>query len=167
MDPVTEALPSNWCWCNGPAGAGPAVVFDVDGVISDASGRQHFLEGDRRRWDDFFDACGGDEPIHDHLVLTELLASGHTVVLLTARPVRVRPTTLDWLARHDICWDLLIMRGHDDPFSSARFKRGALEALERRGLDVRVVFEDDPRNVSMVRELGLPCVYVHSGYYDR
>ena len=26
-------------------------------------------------------------------------------------------------------------------------------------------FEDDPRNVMMLRAAGVPCVYLHSGYY--
>ena len=36
--------PDNWRWRDGPVAAGPAVVFDIDGVLSDAAGRQHFIE---------------------------------------------------------------------------------------------------------------------------
>ena len=34
------------------------------------------------------------------------------------------------------------------------------------GWDVRLAFEDDPRNLAMFRSEGVPCVYIHSGYYD-
>ncbi len=37
----------NWTWhAEGaaPHPGGPAVIFDIDGVLSDAAGRQHFLE---------------------------------------------------------------------------------------------------------------------------
>ena len=37
----------NWTWHaegDGPHPRGPAVIFDIDGVLSDAAGRQHFLE---------------------------------------------------------------------------------------------------------------------------
>ena len=33
------------------------VIFDLDGVISDASHRQHFLKGAEKDWDGFFSAC--------------------------------------------------------------------------------------------------------------
>jgi hypothetical protein len=29
-----------------------------------------------------------------------------------------------------------------------------------------LAFEDDPRNVEMFRQEGVPCVYLHSGYYE-
>ena len=34
------------------------------------------------------------------------------------------------------------------------------------GFDLRLAFEDDRRNVEMFRAEGIPCLYVHSGYYD-
>ena len=34
------------------------------------------------------------------------------------------------------------------------------------GFDLRLAFEDDPRNVAMFRAEGIACVYIHSGYYD-
>jgi hypothetical protein len=41
------AVRPNWRW-HSEAGAdhpgGPAVIFDLDGVLSDAAGRQHFIE---------------------------------------------------------------------------------------------------------------------------
>ncbi len=159
------SLPSHWRWRDDPVESGPAVVFDVDGVISNAAGRQHLLEGPRRDWHAFFDACGGDDPLPDQVVLTELLSPGHTVILLTARPVRLRPITLDWLDLHGVTWDLLIMRDRDAWEASAVFKTGEVDELERRGFDLRLAFEDDHRNVDMYRERGIPCVYIHSGYY--
>ena len=54
------SVPPNWCWRASAAEPGPAVIFDIDGVLSDAAGRQHFLEWGRRDWDAFFDACGDD-----------------------------------------------------------------------------------------------------------
>jgi hypothetical protein len=47
----SEETPSNWCWRAGPVEPGPTVVFDIDGVLSDAAGRQHYLEWGRRDWE--------------------------------------------------------------------------------------------------------------------
>ncbi len=48
-----------------------AVVVDIDGVLSDASSRQHYLESPRQDWRAFFEACGEDpviEEVHTLLV---------------------------------------------------------------------------------------------------
>ena len=52
---------------------GPAVVFDMDGVLSDASGRQHLLERPYRDWDAFFEAAGEDALIEEVAQLLDLL----------------------------------------------------------------------------------------------
>jgi hypothetical protein len=38
--------------------------------------------------------------------------------------------------------------------------------LRRYGFDLQLAFEDDRRNVDMFTREGIPCLYVHSGYYD-
>ena len=156
----------NWRWRDGPVPPGPAVVFDMDGVLSDASTRQHYLEYPRRDWEAFFHACGDDELIAEVARLLDVLDGGHQVVLLTARPLRVRPQTLAWLERYGLRWDLLIMREHSDWMASALFKERSVDELREYGFDLRLAFEDDRRNVSMFHRQGVPCVYIHSGYYD-
>jgi beta-phosphoglucomutase-like phosphatase (HAD superfamily) len=142
------------------------VVFDLDGVLSDAATRQHFVEGGRRDWDAFFDACGDDALIEEVSRLLELLDPSLGIVLLTGRPVRVQPQTLAWLDRYEVRWDLLIMRDVGDYQAARRFKRRTIDELRALDLELRLAFEDDRRNVDMFRQAGVPCVYIHSGYYD-
>lgn len=156
----------NWWWRDGPVSPGPAVVFDMDGVLSDASTRQHYLEYPRRDWEAFFHACGDDDLIAEVARLLEVIDAHHHVVLLTARPLRVRPQTLAWLERYGLRWDLLIMREHSDWMASALFKERSVDELRDFGFELRLAFEDDRRNVSMFHRQGVPCVYIHSGYYD-
>jgi hypothetical protein len=158
--------PDNWRWRGEPADLGPAVVFDVDGVLSDAAGRQHFLEAPRRDWTAFFDACGDDPVVEEVARVLELLDPALTVVLLTARPLRVQPQTLAWLRRYAIRWDLLVMRPAGRQLPSLEYKRQAIGRLRDQGLDLRLAFEDDRRNVDMFHAEGVPCVYIHSGYYE-
>jgi beta-phosphoglucomutase-like phosphatase (HAD superfamily) len=158
--------PDHWRWRAGPAPPGPAVVFDMDGVLSDASRRQHFLEYPRRDWEAFFEACGDDELIDEVGRLLEVLDGDLAIVLLTARPLRVRPQTLAWLDRYQLRWDLLIMREWGDYSASRAFKKEAVNDLRAHGFDLRLAFEDDRRNVEMFHGEGVPCVYIHSGYYD-
>ena len=87
-------------------------MFDIDGVLSDAAGRQHFLEGRAERdWDAFFDACGDDPLIDEVARLLELLDRD-----LRDRPAHrparsgCSPRRSAWLERYELRWDLLIMR---------------------------------------------------------
>jgi phosphoglycolate phosphatase-like HAD superfamily hydrolase len=143
-----------------------AVVFDMDGVLSDAAGRQHFLERGQRDWDRFFEACGDDQVVEELARLLELLDPRLQVVLLTGRPFRVQPQTLAWLARYGLRWDLLVMRSRGDYAQVTMFKRDAVDELREYGFDLRLAFEDDPNNFAMFHAEGIPCVYIHSGYYD-
>jgi phosphoglycolate phosphatase-like HAD superfamily hydrolase len=142
------------------------VVFDIDGVLSDAASRQHFIERGRRDWRAFFDACGDDPLIEEIARLVELLDPAITVVLLTGRPLRVQPQTLAWLERYGLRWDLLIMRDVGDYSAAREFKRDTVDDLRRYRFDLRLAFEDDRRNLEMFRAEGIPSVYIHSGYYD-
>ena len=159
-------IPDNWAWRDGPLTPGRAVVFDIDGVLSDATTRQHFIEGGRRNWDAFFAACGEDPLIEDVSQLLHLLDGDLQIILLTGRPLRVQPQTLAWLDRYKLRWDLLIMRDWGDYMAAREFKQWTVEDLRRYGFELVLAFEDDRRNLEMFRAEGVPCVYIHSGYYD-
>jgi hypothetical protein len=158
--------PANWTWRAG-AVAGRAVVFDIDGVLSNASARQRFLDGPGRKdWKGFFDACGEDPLIEEVARLLALLDPDLHVVLLTGRPQRVRDLTRSWLEDHDLRWDLLIMRDAGDYGKAREFKERTVTELRDADLEPLLAFEDDRRNVEMFHEAGIPCIYIHSGYYE-
>ncbi len=164
--PIWDADFENWLWRDEPLEAGPAVVFDMDGVLSDASRRQHFIEYPFPDWEAFFHACGDDELIAEVARLLDVIDDDHRIVLLTARPIRVQPQTLAWLERYDLRWDVLIMREYGDYMAARVFKQRTVKELRSRGHDLRLAFEDDPRNVQMFHSQGVPCIYIHSGYYE-
>jgi len=158
--------PDNWQWRAGPVEPGSAVVFDMDGVLSDASRRQHFLDRPFRDWEAFFQACGDDELIDEVARLLDVLAEPLAIVLLTARPIRVQPQTLAWLQRYELRWDLLVMRDYGDYEASRTFKRRSVDELRTFGFELLLAFEDDRRNVDMFHDEEIPCLYIHSGYYE-
>jgi len=116
-------------------------------------------------WKSFFDSCGDDPIIEEIERLLELLDSSLKVVLLTGRPRRVQPHTVAWLERYGLRWDLLIMREYGDYSGVDEFKRGALRELVNEGFDIRLALDDDPKNHAMYVSEGVPCIYIHSGYY--
>jgi hypothetical protein len=98
--------------------------------------------------------------------LLALLDPALGIILLTGRPLRVQPQTIAWLERYGLRWDLLIMRDFGDYSAARQFKRRSVAELRHYGFDLRLAFEDDRRNLEMFRAEGVPCVYIHSGYYD-
>ena len=142
------------------------MVFDIDGVLSDAAGRQHYLERGRRDWDAFFEACGDDPLITEVGRTLELLDPSLVMVLLTGRPISVQHITVAWLERYELRWDVLIMRDYGDYQAATQFKRRSVAELRDHGFDLRLAFEDDRRNVAMFHREGVPCVYIHSGYFE-
>jgi hypothetical protein len=156
----------HWTWRADPVEPGPTVVVDIDGVLSDAARRQHYLEEPWPDWRGFFDACSEDPVIEEVKILLDLLDPALRVVLLTGRPARVHPLTEAWLARYGIRWDALLMREGGDYSMARDFKEDAIADLRSKGFDLRLAFEDDRRNAEMFRANGVPCIYIHSGYYD-
>ena len=158
--------PENWTWRTEAIPPGRAAVVDIDGVLSDATERQHYIEAPRRDWRAFFDACGEDPVIEEVKTILDLLEPSLQIVLLTARPHRLNHLTDAWLRRYGIRWDLLIMRPWGDYELSRDFKQSTVWELRAFGFELALAFEDDRRNVEMFRSEGIPCLYVHSGYYD-
>ena len=145
-------------WRDGPVEPGPAVVVDLDGTLSDASAREHHVQATPKNWDAFF-AAAGDDPLVDHIArLVELLDPELVVILLTARPTKIRKATLDWLERHGVRWDLLVMRAPRDFRPSPDAKLDAVRALRNAGFDLRLAIDDDARNVAIFRAEGIPCI---------
>jgi hypothetical protein len=164
-DQPEEVGSACWTWRR-DRGAGAAVMFDLDGVLANAASRQHFLKGPRPDWEAFFAASVEDPLVDEVAALLGLLSADLAIVLLTARPARIRSQTMDWLGRHDLRWDLLVMRRDGDYRPARAFKQGAVQDIVARGFDIRLCFEDDLRNVEMFRSVGVPCLYIHSGYYE-
>lgn len=159
----------HWAWRGEPRDGGAAVIVDLDGVLADAAHRQDVLfsgAGRRKNWQAFFALAGDDGLFREIARLTELLDPELCVVLLTARPTSIRDITLEWLARHGLRWDLLVMRPDGDYRSSPDAKRMAVHELRSVGFDLRLALDDDQRNVDMFHDEGVPCVYIHSGYYE-
>jgi len=151
---------------DGLPAAGPVSIVDIDGVLSDASGRQHFLFGEKKEWWNFFEAAIDDPPILESVRLVKELTKNQIVILVTARPKRLTEITTNWMDQNGIHWDALEMREDDNFTSSSDVKREVLHALQSLGYEPQLAIDDDPRNLVMYQTEGIPTVYIHSGYYE-
>ena len=167
---MTTGTPPNWHFRDGAPAGGPLVILDLDGVISDATHRQHFLRGVRKDYRGFFTAARLDPPYQTGLALAASIAGDHAVAILTARPHYVVDMTRSWLAANEVRHDLLILRprhGRGSHGPSADFKRHELSRLRAAGFEVAVAVDDDERIIEMYRAEDVFALYVHSGYYER
>ncbi|MGH9062787.1 MAG: hypothetical protein ACRD0L_02210 [Acidimicrobiales bacterium] len=160
-------LPEHLRWSDGARRGGPAVVVDLDGVLSDASGRQRLLAGAAPDWAAFFAAAGDDPVLAGGAALLAALDPSLAVVVSTGRPVRLAAATVAWLARHELRWDLLAMRPAGNRGHAVGTKSAALHIILELGFEPLLALDDDPSVVAMYRDAGVACVEVGSGYYGR
>lgn len=144
------------------------VIFDLDGTLACGKHRLHLLPTKdlhlTESWTEFNLACADDALTGANAALAEALwYQGHEVIILTGRSDIARDLTVDWLDKHDISYDRLIMRRHDDNRKDTIIKE---EELRRIGLDRILLCVDDRLDVARhLRSLGL-TVLVCTEYTD-
>jgi hypothetical protein len=128
-------------------------VFDIDGVLADASHRQHLVERRPKDWDAFFAGVGEDALLEHGRDRLRALAQVHEVVLLSGRPERTRADTEAWLAAHGIAVTRLVLRADDDHRPAADLKADLVRSIGTPA-EVAVVVDDDPSVVARMEGLG-------------
>ena len=148
--------------------SGNVLIVDIDGVLADASAHQHFLNGETQNWEAFFKALIDSRTSREVQELVRSISSSSDipVFLLTARPSYLFEMTVEWLDKNKVFWDALLMRDQDDERESPEIKLDLVRDLMKSGYKPELVLDDDPRNLFMFWQEKIPCVYVHSGYYE-
>ena len=149
------------------AGRPRAVVWDLDGTLSDDRARAHYVEvekGRKRDWDSYFDAIEDDPPIAASIALLHALrTSGIRIVYLTGRPEYTRLKTMRWLKANGLDdFDLLLMRPHGERRHAGAFKVEAVRDL-RAKYELICAFEDRIDVAEHLRRGGLPVFLYGAG----
>lgn len=147
-----------------------AIVVDIDGTLSDNRHREHFAQN--KEWEAFHAALSADQPFEDVARLVRLAHINMEIVLCTGRNEAYRQRTLEWLRKHDIPHDCLLMRpdfdwGPDTEIKPKLLRRWHNETRPNREIGDRVVFilEDRDKMVEAWREIGFNCWQVRLGGY--
>jgi hypothetical protein len=128
-------------------------VFDIDGVLADATHRPHHVARRPKDWDAFFSTVGED-PVLEHGRQRLLhLAETYDIVLLSGRPERCRADTVDWLDRNGMTASRLVLRPDDDHRPAATLK-AELVRLVGGPDDIAVIVDDDELVIDRLRGLG-------------
>src|SRR5690606_34485274 len=123
-----------------------AVIWDLDGTLSDDRARAHFVEveeGRSRDWRSYFDAMEEDPPIAASIaILHALRQEGFRIIYLTGRPEYTRPLTERWLEANGLDeFDHLLMRPEGERRPAGEFKVEVVTSLRER-YEIVCAFED-------------------------
>lgn len=158
-------------------------VFDLDGTIANLNHRLHFVTPpidprvaapkevwEKHRdwkpdWNAFFDACGDDEPIEwviDLMLIIRrfelLTGDAKFILILSGRSDRVRDLTEDWLMKHKVAYDHLLMRKEGDhrPDEIVKLEilRDFLQMKSQYHPHVEFIVDDRQKVVDMWRREG-------------
>ncbi len=138
----------------------PAIIVDIDGTLADLTHRLHYVQDSQRDWKAFFDAMPDDAPIEPIIWLANTFYdAGNPVILCSGRPETHRLQTEEWLAKHQVRYNVLHMRAAGDFRKDHVVKKQMLEYIRAEGLyDVRLCVDDRPSIIRMWREEGLICL---------
>lgn len=144
-----------------------AVVWDLDGTLSDDRARAHYVDverGRKRDWHSYFDAIDEDPPIAASIELLHALRiAGVRIVFLTGRPEYTRPKTERWLKANGLDdFDRLLMRPNGERRHAGEFKVDEIQKL-RQEYELVCAFEDRMDVAEHLRASGLPVFLYGAG----
>jgi FMN phosphatase YigB (HAD superfamily) len=167
-----------------PAEPRTYIIVDLDGTLCNSAHRDHLAVA--KEWDQFHSLLTEDEPHKDVMKLVNVLNLGlwpHMdleVVALTGRNEKYRKLTEQWLLKHNIATDHLLMRPDHDWRSDHELKPKMLvdfitgldpdqvwsqEHIDAARAQVWFILEDRDKVVEAWRNLGFRCWQTQPGGY--
>jgi predicted kinase len=142
-----------------------SIMVDLDGTLCNLNHRLHFVRGEGKKdWKSFFESMTEDSIYEDVAdILMNEYHCGTEIVLCSGRPEDYRGHTEDWLVKHRIPYDRLVMRPvnnyKSDDITKAMLYRYEIEPRHK----VKYVLDDRNQVVNKWREIGLSCFQVRPG----
>jgi hypothetical protein len=145
-----------------PPDDSPLVLVDMDGTLADVSHRVHHVRGrGRKDWPAFFRGMAKDPPNEVVAGWVRNLKPEYTIVILSGRPSNYAGATVEWLRRHRIPFDHLLMRPAGDHRPDHVVKQELMQTLPRER--IAFVIDDRASVCRMWRGQGLRVFQVAEG----
>lgn len=160
----------NMAWTNGIyRSPSNCVVSDMDGTLADCTGRRQYvrnLNNDpefKTDWGKFFALVETDKVNEDiKAKLKQAKGTGLDVIIVSARPEYIRSKTENWLTKHEIPYDRLIMRGSSDHRPDEIVKKEMLDNFLDKS-KIQDWYDDRPKVIRMLRDNGINVTDVGTG----
>lgn len=133
------------------------IICDLDGTLALFEKEDKTQPHYRNPYD--ASTCGND-------LLNKVVASilhGKNVILVSGREDKYRDQTIEWLTKHSISYNFLLMRKSGDNRKDSIVKQEIYEDYIKPNWDVEFVLDDRNQVVKMWREQGLVCLQVAEG----
>lgn len=139
-----------------------AVIFDIDGTLSNPVNRLDYITGAVKNWQAFYEDCEQDT-LHVAIktLLDDYVANGYAIVLMTGRIESVRAKTEKWLKSHNISYDLLLMRQNGDFSKDYEMKGRWVDNLPN--YHFITAYDDMTHNIEVFRTKGIDSKLVLEG----
>lgn len=140
------------------------IIVDFDDTISDAGHRKHHVEvkDGSPNFQKFNQQAHHDTPNMDVIMkLRQMSKDGNEIVIMTGRSEMVRSQAIQWLQKHNVPYNKLIMRP-----ASSRMKSHELKQLWLKDIDkdrVIAAIDDNPQNINMFKSHGIKTHRVRDG----
>ena len=134
-----------------------AVIFDVDGTLA-------HMDGKRSPFD--WKAVGVDRV--DNVIARQLKLhkdAGDKILVVSGRDGSCRNETTEWLTKHELYFDELLMRPEGDYRKDSIIKKEIFENYIYGKYNVILVYDDRDQVVETWRSLGLKCLQVEPGNF--
>ena len=142
------------------------VIFDLDGTLALIDKRRAISTKDdgKMDWVKFFDPdmVDLDDPNTPVITMANLLSSQYRIWILSGRSDVTRQATIDWLSKHNVDYDHLVMRPQNLLYMADNdLKQSWLDTIGKE--NVAMVFDDRQQVVDMWRDNGLTTFQVADG----
>lgn len=162
------------------------VIFDIDGTLADCRHRRHFVEGENKNWEAFYNNMEFDKPVKSIATLLKIVESSAwcseefkdvNIVFCSGRPARYWAETAHWLKKYigdDFYpeirvdetgekWPKLLMRKDFDHRPDNEVKQEILDSLKEKGFEILFAVDDRNQVVDMWRRNGITCLQCEKG----
>ncbi|HXH76282.1 MAG TPA: hypothetical protein VNJ08_15025 [Bacteriovoracaceae bacterium] len=141
----------------------PAIIVDLDGTLADIRVRLKHLENGKKDWKKFHATIETDD-LHEWCrEIVNRMAKDHMIIIVSGRIDTLKVQTEEWLNQHDVKWDHLFMRPHDDHRPDQVLKLEIFETYIKPEFKVLFVLDDRTKVVNMWRDQGLVCLQCAPG----
>lgn len=141
-----------------------AVICDLDGTLCNIDHRLHFMKGEKKNWPGFFEAMSEDKINPWCETLLENLYE-FPIILCSGRSETYRSVTEDWLGKHCISYDHLLMRPRNDSRRDDIVKEVILDFEILTRFKPYFAIDDRARVVQMWRKRGITCLQCAEGNF--
>jgi predicted kinase len=141
-----------------------AIICDLDGTLCNIEHRRHHVRGEgKKNWMAFMDGIPLDT-IHDWCnEILEAMSANYKIVLCSGRGEEQRAATMEWLNRHDVAHDDLVMRQRGDSRKDSIVKEILLDFEILTRYTPVFMIDDRQQVVDMWRARGYTCLQCDKG----